>query len=189
MKELPHIECPQCKKAIPDEALRYLRKGYPIQCPQCMATFVPGEKRMRLFRWIWRIFLWVCVIALAVAGVYYYPALTSFWNRAMSTEMIACEKCSQPAPSCQRCKGEGYAVCSRCQGEGVYIVTRIVDKVTRTEPVECPKCEGTRQEKCPDCIQKTSRCATCGGTGNVKSDAQWRRWFQQGMNYSAGKAR
>ena len=186
MKELPHIECPQCKKAIPDEALRYLRKGYPIQCPQCMATFVPGEKRMRLFRWIRRVFIWMCVIALAVAGVCYYPSLTSFWDRAMSTEEIACTACGQPSPLCRACTGTGFARCPRCHGAGDYVVTRIVDKVTKAESLECPECKGAGKVKCTACTQRPT-CTLCHGAGKVTSEAQWRRWFRQALSRLPGR--
>jgi len=207
------VECPQCKQTVPEEALRYLRKGYPVQCPQCMTTFVPGEKRARWRRAIRRLLFWVCFIALVFAGVCYYPALVSFWDRAMSREEIACPECSKSVPACQVCAGTGSVVCPRCRGEGDYVVTKIVTcdkcngtgkrtvmqgsapldcvtcrregtpgKVTVKEHAVCPMCEGRRRVKCTSCVP-VIQCTRCSGGGKVKSEAQWRRWLHQGLQY------
>ena len=184
MKEFSHIACPKCGVAVPESAVRYLRDGFPIECPSCKKVFVPGGKRGRVMRWARRAIVLLLLGAAAYAGYRYREEAVAFWKYATVSETAACTACA-----------EGYVRCRQCEGRGENIVTKIVPcktcKGTGTgpalqglQPPPCTKCKATPGKQtdherfpCQTCNGKgRMSCGSCKGTGSVDVPPRWKQW-------------
>ena len=185
MKEFPHIACPTCGEAVPESAVRYLRNGFPIECPSCKKVFVPGGKRGRIMRWVRRAMALLFLGAAAYAGYYYRDDAVAFWKHATVSETAACTACgAKGIVPCRQCEGRGRVAatetkeCDACNGTGQRPVG-----LQKSGTMPCSKCSQTgkitvaKREACRACDGKGSgQCDSCKGTGKTALPPRWKQW-------------